>query len=172
MKIHIIGGSGTGKTFIAVKISKVYNIPHFDLDDIFWDNEAISYGTRMPIEKRTQLLNNIIVTDNWIIEGVYYKWLIDSFASSDWIYVIKTSSFICNTRIIKRFIKRKLGIQKGKKETIKSLYDLLVWTNNYQKYDIPKIIEFLHEYKNKIVLVKKSEDVFEHLRKNDCDNIL
>jgi adenylate kinase family enzyme len=164
MKIHIIGGSGTGKTFLAEKISNQYNIPHFDLDDIFWDNEAISYGTRMPIEKRTEILNKILVTDNWIIEGVYYEWLIDSFSSADCIFILKTSPIIFNIRIIKRFVKRKLGIQKGKKETIKSLFELLVWTNNYHKHNIPKIIIFLNKYKNKIVLVKKSKDIFEHLK--------
>ena len=164
MKIHIIGASGTGKTFYADKISKQYNLPHFDLDDIFWDNNAISYGTKMPIERRTELLNKILVTENWIIEGVYYKWLIDSFSSADWIFILKTSPIVFNYRIIKRFIKRKLGIQKGKKETIKSLYELLVWTNNYHKYDISKIIEFLNEYKNKTVLVKKSKDIYDHLQ--------
>ena len=100
MKIHIIGGSGTGKTFFAEKISKQYNIPHFDLDDIFWDNNAISYGTRMPIEKRTELLNKILDTDNWIIEGVFYKWLNDSFLAADWIFMLKTPPIIFNIRII------------------------------------------------------------------------
>jgi adenylate kinase family enzyme len=163
MKIHIIGGSGTGKTFYAEKISKQYNISHYDLDDIFWDNNAISYGTRMPIEKRTELLNRILTTENWIIEGVYYKWLNDSFSSADWIFILIISPIIFNFRIIKRFIKRKLGIQKGKKETIKSLFGLLVWTNNYYKHEIPEIINYLNEYKNKIVFVKKFNDIFDHL---------
>lgn len=33
MKIHIIGGSGSGKTFLADKLSMEYNIEHYDLDD-------------------------------------------------------------------------------------------------------------------------------------------
>ena len=40
MKIHIIGCSGTGKTYFAKKLSDKYNIPHFDLDDIQWDNNS------------------------------------------------------------------------------------------------------------------------------------
>ena len=31
MKIHIIGCSGSGKTYLANALSEKYNIPHFDL---------------------------------------------------------------------------------------------------------------------------------------------
>ena len=34
MKIHIIGCSGSGKTYLAKALSKKYNTPYFDLDDI------------------------------------------------------------------------------------------------------------------------------------------
>ena len=33
MKIHIIGGSGSGKTFLADKLSKELGVQHYDLDD-------------------------------------------------------------------------------------------------------------------------------------------
>ena len=44
MKIHIIGCSGSGKTYLANALSKKYNISHSDLDDIQWDNNAKGYG--------------------------------------------------------------------------------------------------------------------------------
>lgn len=46
MKIHIIGCSGSGKTYL---LSEKYNIPHYDLDDIQWDNNSDGYGVKMPI---------------------------------------------------------------------------------------------------------------------------
>ena len=42
MKIHIIGGSGSGKTYLADKLSKEYGITHYDLDELQWDNKADS----------------------------------------------------------------------------------------------------------------------------------
>lgn len=39
MKIHIVGGGGSGKTFLAERLSREYGIQHYDLDDIYWDNE-------------------------------------------------------------------------------------------------------------------------------------
>ena len=40
MKIHIIGAPGSGKSFLADNLSKQFDIPHYDLDDLQWDNAA------------------------------------------------------------------------------------------------------------------------------------
>ena len=47
MKIHIIGCSGSGKTYLATALAMKYNIPHFDLDDIQWDDDK-GYGSKRP----------------------------------------------------------------------------------------------------------------------------
>ena len=52
MKIHIIGCSGSGKTYLANALSKKYNIFHFDLDDIQWDNNAKEYGKKRTLDER------------------------------------------------------------------------------------------------------------------------
>lgn len=36
IRIHILGGAGCGKSFIAEKLKEQLGIPHYDLDDIFW----------------------------------------------------------------------------------------------------------------------------------------
>jgi len=41
----------------------------------------------------------------------------------------KTTKYIYKFRIIKRFVKRKLKLETGKKETLKSLINLLKWTD-------------------------------------------
>ena len=139
MKIQIIGCSGTGKTYLARKLSKKYNIQHYNLDDIQWDNSADGYGLKMPVNKREELLKRILSQESWIIEGVYYAWVTESFQRADVIYVLDIPSYIYKYRIIMRFIKRKLGIEKGKKETFKSVYNLLKWTNKYQNNNLKEI---------------------------------
>jgi adenylate kinase family enzyme len=74
-KIHIIGGPGSGKTYCAKIISKRYNIPYYNLDNLFWDNTENGYGLRKPNNKRDKELSNILNKDKYIIEGVYYSWL-------------------------------------------------------------------------------------------------
>ena len=118
MKIHIIGCSGTGKTYLAKKLSNKYNIPHYDLDNIYWDNSSEKYGLKTEFEKRDNLLQNILEKDFWIIEGVYYKWLEQSFKDADIIYILDLPKYIYKFRIIKRFIKRKLKLEVTKKRNI------------------------------------------------------
>ena len=163
MRIHIIGGSGTGKSYVTKKVSEKFNISHYDLDNIFWDNTSEHYGVRMPIEKRAEKLNSILKNSNWVIEGVYYSWLNDSFSNADYIFILNSPVIVYRYRIIKRFLKRKLGVEKGKKETLKSLIGLLKWTDNYQKNKMPKILEFLEPYKEKIILLENSEDMFNYI---------
>ena len=159
MKIHIIGCSGTGKTYLARKLSEKYNIQHFDLDDIQWDNSADGYGLKMPVNKREELLKRILSQESWIIEGVYYAWVTESFQRADVIYVLDIPSYIYKYRIIMRFIKRKLGIEKGKKETFKSVYNLLKWTNKYQNNNLKEIKKILEQYASKVVWISDSREI-------------
>ena len=118
MKIHIIDCSGIGKTYFAKKLSNKYNIPHYDLDNIYWDNSSEKYGLKTEFEKRDNLLQNILEKDAWIVEGIYYKWLEQSFKDADIIYILDLPKYIYKFRIIKRFIKRKLKLEVTKKRNI------------------------------------------------------
>ena len=150
MKIHIIGCSGSGKTYLANALSKKYNISHFDLDDIQWDNNAKEYGKKRTLDERKALLQEILFNnDEWIIEGVYYAWVQQSFDEADKIYVLDMPSYLYKSRIIMRSIKRKLGILKGKRETLKSVYNLLKWTETFQNKNL-KEIRILLLYWNRV----------------------
>ncbi len=140
-------------------MAEKHNISHFDLDDIQWDNTTGSYGVKMPIEKRTELLNDILKNDSWIIEGVYYAWVGQCFADADVIYVLDMPKSLYIYRIIKRFIKRKLGLEKGKKETFKSVYNLLKWTDTFQKKNLVEIRKITENYSDKTIWAKSKKDI-------------
>ncbi len=159
MKIRIIGCSGSGKTYFAKRLSEKNNIPHFDLDDIQWDNGQNSYGIKMPVEKRTQLFNDILRQPDWIIEGVYYGWVQKSFEEADIIYVLDMPKWLYKIRIIKRFIKRKFGFEKGKKESFKSVYNLLKWTDTFQNTNMKEIYDILQPLKDKVVVIRKKSEL-------------
>ena len=164
MKIHIIGCSGSGKTYLAKALSKKYNIPHFDLDDIQWDNNAQAYGVKMPPEKRNALLQEILSRREWIIEGVYYAWVQQSFDEADIIYVLDMPKYLYKNRIIIRSIKRKLGILKGKKETFKSVYNLLKWTDTFQNKNLKEIKSILDRYGDKVRWISSKKEVQEIIK--------
>lgn len=142
------------------KVIPKYNIPNYDLDDIQWDNSQNSYGVKMPVEKRNQMLNDILQQPEWIIDGVYYAWVQRSFEEADMIYVLNMPKYLYSFRIIKRFINRKIGLENGKKETLKSVYNLLKWTDTFQKTNMKDIIKILEPHKNKVVFIKKKAEMY------------
>ncbi len=159
-KIRIIGCSGSGKTFFSKYLSNKYKIPHFDLDDIVWDNCEF-YGVKKDKESRKLLLNNILKNESWIIEGIYYKkWVAQTFDDADIIYVLNIPAYICIYRVIKRFIKRKLHIEKGRKESFKSLVSLINWIYHYNTKEFPAVSIILQEYRSKVIYLHKKTAEF------------
>lgn len=159
MKIRIIGCSGSGKTWLARRLSEQYGIPHYDLDALQWDDRAETYGVKIPVERRTELLEKILAQEDWIIEGVYYAWVLQSFEDADRIYVLDLPKRVYTVRILKRFLLRKLGLEPGKKETLDSLRKLLAWTDTFQKKNLPEIQTILERYPEKVRCLRTRRDV-------------
>ena len=151
MKIHIIGGPGSGKSFLAERLSKELVILHYDLDDLQWDNKSDSYGVKRLPDERDRLLHDVLSHNDWIIEGVYYAWCQQCFADADRIYVLNVPRYKYRYRIIRRFVRRKLGLEKGKKENLKSLRELLKWADKYQKVNLVEIRKLLMPYSDKVI---------------------
>ena len=151
MKIHIIGGPGSGKTFLAEKLARELGIRHFDLDDLQWDNQSDSYGVKRSPDERDRLLADVLRHEDWIIEGVYYAWCQQCFADADRIYVLSVPRYQYRYRIIRRFFRRKAGLEPGKKETLRSLRQLLRWADKYQNVNLGEIRELLLPYADKVI---------------------
>lgn len=117
------------------------------------------YGKKNPPEKRDALLKSVLQNNDWILEGVYYSWLIESFEKADSIIILDIPKRIYKPCIIRRFFKRKLGLEHGKKETVKSLLDLLKWTDKFQKVNLPKIYTMLEKYNSKTIILRSARQV-------------
>lgn len=150
MKIHIIGCSGSGKTYLAKSLAQKYHIPHFDLDDLQWDNTAESYGVKRPPEERDAILEELLTHDSWIIEGIYYAWVEQCFEDADIIYLLDMPKYLYQYRILRRSLRRKLGLEAGKRETLKSILALLKWTDTFQKKNMVEIASILEKYADKV----------------------
>ena len=96
----------------------------------------------------------------FLIDGVYYAWVQRSFEEADMIYVLNMPKYLYSFCIIKRFINRKIGLENGKKETLKSVYNLLKWTDTFQKTNMKDIIKILEPHKNKVVFIKKKAEMY------------
>ncbi|MBN2351560.1 MAG: hypothetical protein JXD23_03250 [Spirochaetales bacterium] len=157
MKIHIIGPSGSGKSFMARKLSAETGIPVTELDDIFWDNRIESYGLKRSPQERDRLLHKVLEDDDWIIEGVYYSWLEKPLRTADRVLFLYPPYPLQVLRIIRRFLLRKIGLLRTKKkETLKSLLDLLKWNRLYN-IEAAGFIKRLRLERRVDILLKKKD---------------
>lgn len=68
-KILVVGANGSGKTTFANRLSKILNIRHYELDNIFWKpdwQESENAEFRAKVDTVTQ-------TESWIIDGNYSR---------------------------------------------------------------------------------------------------
>lgn len=164
MRIHILGGPGSGKSFSGRKLADSLGIPHYDLDDIFWDQDSLKYGVRAPSEVRDQRLSEITTQDSWVIEGVFFEWLRPSFERADRILVLTPCVYLRHLRVTIRFIKRKLRLVECKyKDDLYRLACLLIWNHRYDKRYLPKALDAMREFRSKVVILRNGDEVWKHL---------
>jgi adenylate kinase family enzyme len=166
MRIHILGLSGSGKTTFAKELSQITSISSYDLDEVFWKKQGTSYEKREE-ETRRKVLDDIILQDNWILEGVYYSWLEESFQKSDWIIYLDVKEKVCKRRIWRRYFLHKLGLQKGKKDTFTSTKHLVEWMENYHLNNDEHLTQMLSPYKKKYIIIhnaKEKKDFMERIK--------
>lgn len=164
IKIRIIGACGSGKSYIAKEISKRYGVNYYELDNLVWDRSE--ENLRFPIEIRDSNLMKIVNTEAWIIEGVHYKWGQESFKKADLIFIIQPNRFLRDYRVVKRFIKSRLGIEPWNyKQTLKNLYEMLfVWNKDFDKKNLKDIFEITEIYSEKRIAVKNNKEVLKYIQ--------
>ena len=141
-RIHIIGAPGSGKTTYARKLSASCNLPLFCLDEILFDNSGKTSRKRNEFE-RTNIVQEFANTQNWISEGASFSdWVNPVLNRATEIHIVSVSRTICVYRQIKRFFKRKFGIEHSThKETLKELWNGIKWTWRYNNDILPVILK-------------------------------
>ena len=131
-KIYIIGPAGSGKTTLANKLGKKYNLPILNLDDIFWKTRYTQENS--PKQKQTLLQEflNHNKKIGWIIDGANKDFIPTIAPQATEIIWLNPNIFILIYRITKRFLTSKyLDVRrlsknksKTKKETWSGFYRL------------------------------------------------
>ena len=141
-KIHIIGGPGSGKTSAARALSQRFGLPHLDLDEIFWEREAQTFGPKTDPEVRNRALAEFITQRGWVVEGAYVgKWLLPSFTSAEAVIALRPAVLVRDWRYSSRWLKRKLGLiplKQNKKETLRGLWELCQYNHQYDRINVPE----------------------------------
>lgn len=162
MKLVIFGIVASGKTTLARKLSSKYNVPYYEGDCITWGFPGEERYKRTDTEQKN-IIRNIDDKGDWIIEGTYRESQKCLFDMAEIIIFLDTPLRIRKYRIISRFIKQKLGIEKCNYEpTFEMLKLMFKWTYDFErnknKYD-----DMLLLYKQKLIHVKSDKELMERL---------
>lgn len=165
-RVHIIGGPGSGKTYLATALSMQTGIEPVSLDDFFWDNRSPVYNTRRPADERDRLLQEAIAKENWIVEGASHSWVESSFQKADIIILLNVPVWIRHYRIIKRYFCRKLGLSESAyQESVKSLFHLLTWNQSYNYDNLKRARQSFCAYKDKLYEFSTADKALKMLMK-------
>jgi len=155
-KIYIIGGPGSGKTFISKVISKKTGIPFFELDNIFW-KDIFKYSQKEDQLIRDKNFKEIVSRSSWIVEGSYYKWIDEGFKNADIIVILNISKIISSFRVITRSIRERYSGES--KASFYSIYKMIKWGIGYDYKILPIIYKKADKYKNKVVIISSSKEL-------------
>lgn len=163
MKILIVGSVASGKTTFAKKLSKKLNIKHFEIDSVVHDDKS---GRKRTEEEQKEMFDKINLEYNdWIIEGTLRKNLYYLLEYADKIVYLNIPLKIRKRRIITRFIKQILKIEKcNYKPTFDMLKLMFKWTNDFEN----KREEFeskLIKYKDKLIKLNSDKEINDYIIK-------
>lgn len=103
MRIAIIGNGGSGKTYLANRLSKELNIPVTHLDDLYYDAQ---WNVRSDF---ADVQREIVEQREWIIEGNYASTMHIRLTMADVVFWLNPHPATCFLRIAQRWIRGERG---------------------------------------------------------------
>jgi len=75
MRVHIVGGSGSGTTTLGAALAERLGIPHFDADDYYWVRTDPPFEEKHTIPRRQERLRvDLEAGPRWILSGSILSW--------------------------------------------------------------------------------------------------
>lgn len=165
MKIDIIGSVASGKTTLAKRISKQYNIPYYEKDNIVWKRTSSGDVKRSP-EERDRYFHDIIKENNWIVEGSPRKILKESFKCCDYIIVLDEYTMTRLIRVFKRWMNQRNGRESyNSKPTWNFLWWNIKWVIEFNRIK-NDLWQELSQYGARVKVFKHSEEAYEFITNN------
>ena len=157
-RIYIIGSTGSGKTYLARKLSLLFGIKSYDLDDIYWIKK---YYKKRDENVKQRMLERIYQKKEWIIEGVYSSWIEKAIKKCDLVIWLDLPLHIRILRIFKRFI-----LDNKYKESLKDVIGIMNFSSKYKKKEghYYKHKEIINKHKLNFVYIKNKEELNNFLK--------
>lgn len=165
MKLYIVGSVASGKTTLAKRLSKITGIHYTALDEIVHKPDMSSkWGNKKrTIEERDEMFSQILHQENWIIEDTGRLCFSEGLKQADKIVFLEISPIIRNRRIVLRWIKQRMGIEKCLyKPSYAMLKCMFGWSKDYDNGK-DGLHERIKPYQNKTIVLCNNNDVNKYI---------
>lgn len=98
-RILVLGCAGSGKSYLAKKLSKIFNLPVYHLDLLYWR----PHWTTAPEDEFKQGVVEIVNKEKWIIDGNYSGTLEARLKRANRVYFLDLPTEICLENVKKRY---------------------------------------------------------------------
>ncbi len=162
MRLYITGCVGSGKSTLARRLGAASGVPYTHLDEIMYrpDPSSPLGNTKRDPAARDSMFKSIISQKNWIIEDAGRECFKEGISSSDKLILLKLPRRTLYRRVIFRWVKQRLGIEKSiYKPTFVMLRSMLQWV---REYDITHLLP----YARKIVILKSVREIDFFIKEN------
>ena len=154
-KIIIIGGSGSGKSRLAKHIAELTSYPLCHLDNVFWKPGWVKSSKEEFIKKQQEIMN----TENWIIDGAYNSTLEMRFAAADLIILLDINRIVSIISAAKRHGNKRSDLPEYLDENTifgKDFFELCNYIWSYRKTGRKVVMALRDKYSDKTFLHIKS----------------
>lgn len=159
MRLYIIGSVGSGKTTLAKRAALKYNIPRFETDNFVWERKR-GGDERNSEEKRNGLFQEAVELPEWVIEGVHIGWTDKGLELADRIVFLDVPPKVRTWRIIKRFIKQSIGLERANyRQTLQIFYKMFGWNRYFEEKMKPEFLQKLALYPAKTTMIKNESEL-------------
>lgn len=187
-RIHLTGGPGSGKSWLAQRLARSMGADYIDLDgrmlqikplDVVVDTQP---GYDAFIAARDADLEAATQADAWVSDGAFVGVSQVAFERADLIVWMDTPWHIASYRIVSRHLKAELR-RNNRFPGWRRLYDFWCWSNRFYRDANPHCLnvwgtpntraftrEVLAPYQSKLVLVRSKREVRELLRRFEQKN--
>lgn len=128
-RILVYGVSGSGKTVLAERISRLTDIPWHSVDDLTWEPG----WTEVPLKEQRRRIEAICAGPQWILDTAYVRWLDIPLARADLIVGLDFPRWLSLLRLSRRTIGRLVDRKRvcnGNRESLRMLFSresIIAW---------------------------------------------
>lgn len=105
-RVHVAGGSGTGKTTLARDLAQLLGVEMYELDTFGYRGGA---GERVPLHERLQLVASVASGPSWVTEGMFLWWIDELLKRADLIVWLDLPWRTATFRLMKRYMRDQLS---------------------------------------------------------------